>query len=256
MHSASVASSSRWPADRVEKPILPIEVRGLRFESRGVSIINDLDVTIEAGGSTVIMGYNGAGKSVLLRLLHGLLKPTGGRLSWAHELGDKELRRRQAMVFQHPVLLRRSVADNIRYAMKLAGLSHEARESRLQALLTESDLLRVAKRASRVLSGGERQRVAIVRALSVDPEILFLDEPTASLDPASTQTIEKLILQARGRGTKIVMVTQSIGQAKRFAQDVVFIHHGRVTEHTPADQFFDSPASAAARAFTEGRLEP
>ncbi len=241
-------------ADR--QSILPITVRKLSFAVGDTTIIKDLDLVVRSSGCTVIMGYNGAGKSVLLRLLNGLIEPTCGEIKWARNLTSTDLRRRQAMVFQHPVLLRRSVADNIRYAMKVHGIAHAEREDRLHRSLTAGDLAHLAERHASVLSGGERQRLAVVRAMSTDPELLFLDEPTASLDPASARAIEDLIATSHVRGTKIVLVTQSAAQAERLAEDVVFIHDGRVTEHLPAAEFFAGPNSAPARAFIEGRLDP
>lgn len=238
------------------RSILPVQAAGLTFEAGGTRIVDTVSFTIRPGGCTAIMGYNGAGKSVLLRLLHGLLKPTAGTLQWAERLAPRALMRRQAMVFQHPVVLRRSVADNLRYALRAHGLPAEARAHRLRALLEASELLPLAERHASVLSGGERQRLALARALATEPEVLFLDEPTASLDPASARTVERLVVAARDRGTKIVLVTQSVPQARRLARDVLFLHEGRVLEHAAAETFFAGPASAPARAFVEGRFDP
>jgi tungstate transport system ATP-binding protein len=105
-----------------------------------------------------------------------------------------------------------------------------------------------------MLSGGEQQRLALVRALAVEPEILFLDEPSASLDPTSTLAVEELIEGAHARGTAIVLVTHDLGQARRLADEVVFLHRGRLLEHTPAARFFAGPASAPARAYLAGQI--
>lgn len=234
--------------------LLPMRLTDLRFTAGGTEIIAGIDLVIPSGGCTAVMGFNGAGKSVLLRLMHGLLSPTGGRVEWAHPLGEREGRRRQAMVFQRPVLLRRSVADNIEFALKRHLTRRGERRQKLDELLALGDLEHLANRPARALSGGERQRVAMVRALGVDPEILFLDEPTASLDPGSTGTIERLVRTAIERGTTAVLVTHNRGQAKRLAQRVVFVHRGRIAEDNPVARFFDRPDSAPARAFTEGRL--
>jgi tungstate transport system ATP-binding protein len=236
--------------------ILPVTVRNLSFAVGNTTIINELDLVVRHDGCTVVMGYNGAGKSVLLRLLNGLIKPSGGEIAWARDLKGNDLRKRQAMVFQHPIMLRRSVAENIRYAMKIQGIPNAERERRLQRLLAVGDLTGLAERHASVLSGGERQRLAVIRAMSTDPEILFLDEPTASLDPSSARAIEALIAASHGQGIKIVLVTQSVAQGERLADDVVFIHEGRVTEHSQAAEFFACPKSAPARAFIEGRLDP
>jgi tungstate transport system ATP-binding protein len=197
------------------------------------------------------MGPNGAGKSLLLRLLHGLLVPTSGVVLWGGRPLDAPLRRRQAMVFQRPVLLRRSAAANVRFALRLRGREQPGRVS---DLLGEVGLEAQAGQPARLLSGGEQQRLSLARALAVEPMVLFLDEPTASLDPASTAAIEAIVKRARLRGTKIIFVTHDVGQARRLADDVVFLNQGRVVEHTPARRFFDEPLGQAARDYLAGRL--
>lgn len=234
--------------------ILPAALRGIRFSVGDTEILKGIDLTLDPGGCIALIGYNGAGKSVLLRVLHGLLAPTEGEISWAGTLASKAVRQRQAMVFQHPVLLRRSVADNIRYALSRRGLSRAEQAARLEELLLLGELVHLADRPARALSGGERQRVAMVRALGTRPELLLLDEPTASLDPGSTGAIEQLIRKATELGTTAVLVTHNRGQAKRLARRVVFLHQGRVVEDLPTREFFEGPYSAPARAFTEGRL--
>jgi len=234
--------------------LLPMRLVGLEFSVGTTRIIDRVDLTIRPGGCLALMGFNGAGKSVLLRLMHGLLTPTGGRVEWASHLPAREARLKQAMVFQQPILLRRTVTDNVDYALRRAVKDRAERRDRLAELLALGDLERLADRPARALSGGERQRVAMVRALGVDPEILFLDEPTASLDPGSTGTIERLVRTALERGTTAVLVTHNRGQAKRLADRVVFLHEGRIAEDNPIERFFDRPDSEPARAFTEGRL--
>lgn len=241
--------------------ILPLTVSDLTYRAGSTTILDRVSFTLDAGGLTAIMGFNGAGKSVLLRLLHGLLAPSAGEIRWCSSLPARDLVRRQAMVFQYPVVLRRSVADNIRYALKARGAGNEPGKrvtrgdmsERLARLLDASELAPHAGRLATVLSGGERQRLALVRALATDPEILFLDEPTASLDPASAAVVERLIVGARDGGTRVVLVTQNVAQAQRLAGDVVFLHRGRVLEHTPAATFFATPGSDTARAFIDGR---
>jgi tungstate transport system ATP-binding protein len=235
-------------------PLLPLKLSRVSYATKGKRVIDALDLTIEGRGITAIMGPNGAGKSVLLRLLHGLIAPTGGEILWAGRRFDRELARRQAMVFQKPVLLRRSAAANIWHALGLRGLRRGDRAIRVDEALKLAGLERLAATPARVLSGGEQQRLCLARALSLEPEVLFLDEPTASLDPASTLAIEGLLIDAQHRGIKIIVVTHDVGQARRLAQDVIFLHHGRVIEHAPAKSFFDRPASPEARAFLAGGL--
>tara|TARA_Y100000590_G_scaffold444065_1_gene574349 strand:- start:348 stop:1058 length:711 start_codon:yes stop_codon:yes gene_type:complete len=234
--------------------MLPLDVQDLVYEDRGNRIIRGVNLQIASTGCTAIMGYNGAGKSVLVRLLHGLLTPSSGTLKWSGEFTKDEIARRQSMVFQTPVLLRRSVEANIEYALQARGFNREQCSLRLEEVLREGDLSKLRKRSARVLSAGERQRIAVCRALAVEPEIVFLDEPTASLDPAAILAIEKLLQRAMHAGRKLIIVSQSIGQVKRLARDVIFVHKGNITEHTPVDEFLSTPRSEPARAFVHGIL--
>ncbi|SNR52073.1 ATP-binding cassette domain-containing protein [Puniceibacterium sediminis] len=221
---------------------------GLRYEAGGRVLIDGLDLSLGRDGITMVMGPNGAGKSLLLRLLHGLIPPEKGSVFWGDTLLDAEARKRQAMVFQKPVLLRRSVAANVDFVLRPGD------PVRCDALLERVGLLARADQPARLLSGGEQQRLALARALATGPNLLFLDEPTASLDPASALMIEDILREERSRGTKIVCVTHDIGQARRLADDVVFLSQGRLVEHRAAAAFFKAPAAPAAQAYLEGRL--
>jgi tungstate transport system ATP-binding protein len=234
--------------------LLPLELRGLTYEVGGRRVIDRIDALIGETGITVIMGPNGAGKSVLLRLMHGLIAPTGGEILWAGQRPNRTIACRQAMVFQKPVLLRRSAAGNICHALRLRRVGRRERAARANEVLRLAGLEARASVPARTLSGGEQQRLCLARALSLEPEVLFLDEPTASLDPASTLLIEGLLIEAQRRGIKIVLVTHDVGQARRLAHDVMFLHHGRVLEHGLAKDFFDRPRSEVARAYIAGGL--
>lgn len=245
------------PRSRLSSPIpsvLPLAARSLVYEIGDARIINDVSCRIEARGCTAVLGYNGAGKSILLRLLHGLLVPSGGRVEWSAPASAQDIARRQSMVFQSPTLLRRSVEANIRYVLAKRGYRGSAARLRLEAVLEETELQHLRARSAAVLSGGERQRVALARALASEPDVVFLDEPTASLDPAAIVTIENILKRAMMAGRKLVLVTQSLGQAERLADDVIFLHRGQISEHTPIAEFLKKPRSAPARAFVEGRL--
>ena len=233
--------------------ILPLRVEGVSFVRDGQMLLHDVSFAVAAGLSTVVLGPNGAGKSLLLRLCHGLLQPSSGRIAW---LGPCALQaaRCQAMVFQRPVLLRRSVAANILYALRIQGVQRREWPSRLDEALEMAGLTHLAGRHARVLSGGEQQRVALARACAARPEVLFLDEPTASLDPAATRTVEEVIQRFCAVGTKIIMTTHDLGQARRLADEVVFLHQGRLVEKGPAAQFFEAPTTHAAQAFIRGEL--
>lgn len=219
----------------------------LRFDADAVlkGVTMDLDVQ----GCTVIMGPNGAGKSLLLKLMHGLMTPTSGQIMWGAK-PPSDVVSRQALVFQKPVLLRRSVAANIDFVLKARGKDMGLRDG----LLEHVGLLHKATQPARLLSGGEAQRLSLARALATEPEVLFLDEPTASLDPASVLAIERIVSDARSRGVRIVWVTHDIGQARRMADDVVFLQAGQVAEHSAAAAFFSEPRSQAARDYLDGRI--
>ena len=233
--------------------ILPLTLRELRFAAGGRGIIDGISAEIAAGPATIILGANGAGKSVLMRLMHGLLRPSSGEVAW-REQGVERVRRGQAMVFQRPVMLRRSALANILYALKLARVPAVEREAQAMTALREVGLLAVAHRPARVLSGGEQQRLALARAWALHPEVLFLDEPTANLDPGATREIENVIKAFDASGTKIIMSTHNLGQARRLGDEVLFIHQGRLVERAPVDRFFKQPASSEAAAFIKGEL--
>ncbi len=234
---------------RAPGSILPLRVEGLGFSVAGIAILAGISFTIEAGRPSVIIGPNGAGKSVLLRLLHGLLSPSAGRVLWADASA-----RRQAMVFQRPVLLRRSVLANALYPLRLAGVGASERGARARAALEMVGLAAFADRPARRLSGGEQQRLALARAAILSPEVLFLDEPCASLDPTATRAVEEIVVALAARGIKIVMTTHDLGQARRLAGEVLFLDRGRLREQTPAETFFAQPATSEATAFLRGEL--
>ena len=231
--------------------LLPLEVKALCYRVGQETLLDDIDLTIENPGISVVMGANGAGKSLLLRMVHGLLEADSGEIRWHGLPMDRALRRRQALVFQKPVLMRRSVAANIDFVLKPMGGQYRQRRDEV---LRQAGLERQSNQPARLLSGGEQQKLALARALATDPEALLLDEPCASIDSASTLQIENLLLDTRERGVKIILVTHDIGQARRLADDVIFMHRGRILEQCPAASFFDAPTSPEARAYLDGRI--
>ncbi len=216
-------------------------LEALTLVERGITIIAGIDAKFGAN-RTAILGPNGAGKSTLLRLMHGLLRPSGGRLIWPQPMS-------QGMVFQRPVMLRSSVAANVAYGLKLRGVPARERRQCTLEMLSRVGLTHLAGRQARRLSGGEQQRIALARAWALKPEVLFLDEPTASLDPASSREIERIIAEIAASGTKVVLTTHNLGQARRLADEVLYLEGGRLIEQTPAVEFFHRPRSAAARDF-------
>jgi tungstate transport system ATP-binding protein len=229
--------------------ILPLSVRDLRFTIGGNEVMRGVSLDLKPGSRSIVLGPNGAGKSMLLRLLHGLLTPTTGEVRWS----APNAARKQAMVFQRPVMLRRSALANIRFALEVAGVNGSS-DALARDALERVGLSQLAHRPARVLSGGEQQRLALARAWALKPEVLFLDEPTASLDPAATRAVEEVITAMHAVGTTIVMTTHDIGQAKRLATDVLFLNKGQLLEATPAHDFFQQPRSPEAAAFIRGEL--
>ncbi len=230
--------------------ILPLSLEEVTYEARGQRLIERLSLALAAGPRSIVLGPNGAGKSLLLRLCHGLLRPTSGRVAWSRP----DAARHQAMAFQRPVLLRRSALANVTYPLALRGVPRRRRKARALAALERAGLADLAQRPARVLSGGEQQRLALARAWVLEPQVLFLDEPTANLDPGATRRIEALIDGFHQSGTKIVMTTHDLGQARRLADEVLFLHRGRLVERAPAETFFDTPQSREAAAFLKGEL--
>ena len=232
--------------------MLPLELSDVCYAINGRTIIDRISAEIGAGPRTIILGPNGAGKSVLMRLCHGLLEPSAGGIAWRGRNGHNS--GRQSMVFQRPVMLRRSALANVIYGLRLAGFSRRECELRARDVLDAVGLERQAERSARTLSGGEQQRLALARAWALGPEVLFLDEPTANLDPGSTRDVESIIAAIHATGTKIIMTTHNLGQARRLADEILFLSQGRLIEQTPVDRFFGRPASAEAEAFVRGEL--
>ncbi|MSP87527.1 MAG: ATP-binding cassette domain-containing protein [Alphaproteobacteria bacterium] len=235
--------------------ILPLRLERVGYAAGGKTLVHDLDVMFEEGPRTVILGPNGAGKSLTLRLCHGLIQPTTGRIVW-QGAASASAQRRQAMVFQRPVMLRRSVAANVDYALALAGVAAAERRARIADALEQTRLADLADRPARVLSIGEQQRLALARVWALQVEIVFLDEPTASLDPGATRAVEAIVNAMDAAGTKIVMTTHDLGQARRMADEILFLHQGRLIERAPVDEFFARPRTREAQAFVRGELLP
>ena len=231
---------------------LPIVLEDAAVVVGPLTILNDIALTLAAGAPTVLVGPNGSGKTTLLRLAMGLLAPSRGRVTWGGRIDAASTRR--AIVFQRPVMLRRSAEGNIRYALSAASVARSERAARAAELLALVGLSELGDRPARKLSGGEQQRLALARALAKEPQVLFLDEPTASLDPAASKAVEDVIRAVTARGIKVVMATHDLGSARRLAGDVVLLHRGRIIEAADAATFFANPATHEARSFVAGEL--
>jgi tungstate transport system ATP-binding protein len=231
---------------------LPLVLDRVSLSASATTMLDRLSLAITPGAPTLVLGPNGAGKTSLLRVCMGLAAPSAGSVSWGGRtnggLGGR------AILFQKPVMLRRSVAANVAYGLAQAGCARHRRAARTEELLARVGLLNLAAQPARRLSGGEQQRVALARALAREPEILLLDEPTASLDPAATRQVEEIILMASQSGAKIVMASHDLGQVRRLAGDVIFLVRGRLGEHASVGDFFDRPSSIEAAAFIRGDL--
>ncbi|MCP5038046.1 MAG: amino acid ABC transporter ATP-binding protein [Rhodobacteraceae bacterium] len=233
-------------------PVLPLRLEGALVRVHGKVITGPINLMIKGGGLSVLVGPNGAGKTSILRMLHGLTPLSEGTLSW--QGGTRHPRSKMGYVFQTPVLLHRNVLENLTYPLRLSGLARGKARARACAALERVGLDTFASHPARTLSGGERQKLAVARALIREPELLLLDEPCASLDGNSTSAIEDILCAARASGTRIVMATHDMGQARRLADEVFFIHKGQVHEEGSAATFFDRPKTPEARAFLQGDI--
>lgn len=232
--------------------ILPLTLDNVMVKRRGKRLIGPVSTMLAKTGITMILGPNGSGKTTLLKVMHGIERVSSGRVQWA--VPDQDAQNHQSYVFQSPIMLRRSVMDNLRYPLQLHDTPKPEREARVTEWAHKIGLeARLTLQATR-LSGGEKQRLALGRALIKRPEVLFLDEPCANLDGASTRDIEALLSEARVAGTRIIMTTHNIGQAKRLATDAIFMLRGTIWETGTSESFFDAPKSQELQAFFRGDI--
>ena len=233
-------------------PLLPLRFAGVGYRAAGDALLEDVSFSLDEGPVSVILGPNGAGKSLTLRIAHGLIAPSSGTVVWAG--GAERARAESSLVFQRPVLFRRSARANVEYALRLRGFSRAECRARARRALEALGIGHLAERPAPLLSGGERQRLALARSRALEPTVLFLDEPAASLDPGASSALEASIAEFRRDGAKIIMTTHDLEQAKRMADEVLFLHRGRLLERTPADEFFTEPRSVEARKFLHREL--
>jgi tungstate transport system ATP-binding protein len=221
--------------------------------ARAVRALSNVSLQIHAGERVALVGANGCGKSTLLRLLHGLTPATSGQVR-------SEPGVRQAMLFQKPHLMRLSVQANIALGLWLRGTPWS--QARVQALtaLARVGLLALAQRNARQLSGGQQQRVAMARAWALQPQVLLLDEPTASLDPHAKREVESLIEEfaSGSEAMTLVFASHNLGQVKRLANRVIYLEQGHVLADLPVGDFFGGPLLQqqypAAHLFVKGEL--
>lgn len=232
--------------------LFPLKVRSAQTSRRNKVLVGPVDLDLHGAGATVVMGPNGSGKTTLLRLLHGAARLTEGSIEWACD--EEYARTRQGFVFQRPVMLRRTVLDNLMYPLRMRGVSKVEALKMADEWAKRVGLETMLARMATNLSGGEQQKLALARAMITQPQVLFLDEPTAALDGRATREVEAVLRAARAAGTQIILSTHDLGQAKRLADEVIFMLHGRVLEHGNARAFFEAPQSIQARAFLRGDI--
>jgi tungstate transport system ATP-binding protein len=229
-----------------------VTLTDLQVKRRGKTILGPINLTLEGAGHTIVLGPNGAGKTTLLKVLHGVERLSSGTVNWS--LGDEAARQAQAYVFQRPIMLRRSVRQNLAYPLELLGQPKADIAAQVVHWAAQVGLTDMLDDPAPRLSGGEKQKLALARALIRTPQVLFLDEPCANLDGRSTREIEEVLRAVNASGTKIIMTTHDLGQARRLATDVVFLLNGKVHEQGAAPGIFQTPQQPETKAFLEGEI--
>ncbi len=230
-----------------------LELRQAEVNRDGRRLLGPIDLTLDSGGITVILGHNGAGKSLFVKMCHGLFAPDKGTVLW-NGRPAVATRQERGFLFQTTPLLRRSVRANIEFPLLALGSPRAERRKKVEAALQQARLDTHANAPAASLSGGERQRLALARAAIASPSVILMDEPSASLDPASTKELETAVRDIAAASTKVLLVTHDIHQAKRLADDVLMFAEGALLAHESADSFFTRPHEGAIADFLEGRL--
>ena len=231
--------------------LTPIQFKDLSVILGQKIILDKINCKIKSNSITAVLGPNGAGKSIFLQTINGLFSIQSGRLNFNLMEINQEIRKQQAMVFQNPVLLRRTVIANLQF---ISNLRNKESNRFLKKILSKVGLEGYEKKPARLLSGGEKQRLSMARALIINPNLLLLDEPTANLDPYSLNLIEDLVLEENSIGKTIIFTTHDMSQAKRLATDVIFLNKGKVLEQTISKTFFKSPKTLEAQKYINGEI--
>ena len=232
--------------------MFPLEVSSVEINIKGKRIVGPINLLLKQEGISVLLGANGSGKTTLLETLHGLRKLSIGKVRWS--IPNKLAAKEQSFVFQTPVMLRRSVLENLMYPLRVRRFSKPNAIKEAMHWVKKIGLEKKINQQATLLSGGEMQAVAVARALITKPKMLFLDEPTASLDGLAKKTIEDILVLAAKNDTKIIMSTHDLGQAKRIANDIIYLHKGLMESHCLKDEFLNSPPSDAAKQFIAGDI--
>ena len=232
--------------------MFPLRVTDVKINIKSKRLIGPINLEIEQNGISILLGANGSGKTTLLEALHGLRKLSAGKVEW--NISNSQAAAEQAFVFQSPIMLRRTVAENLAFPLKVRRLSKLTTTTEVMMWAKKIGLEDKIKQQAMLLSGGEMQAIAVARALITKPKMLFLDEPTASLDGATKKAIEDILISASSNGTKILMSTHDLGQLKRLARDIIFLHNGIVEAHCSKEEFLTKPPSKAANQFLAGDI--
>jgi tungstate transport system ATP-binding protein len=228
-----------------------IQLQAVDAQFGAVRALAAVDLRVAQGERLAVIGSNGSGKSTLLRVLHGLVEPARGSV-----LRDSATR--QAMVFQRPHMLRTSALNNVALGLWIRGMRWRPARERALLALGRVGLGEVALRNARALSSGQQQRLALARAWSLKPDVLFLDEPTSSLDPHAKREVEALLAEFAQAGMTLIFASHNLGQVKRLATRVVYLEHGKMLADLPVDDFFNGPllrqTSLEAELFLRGEL--
>ena len=253
------APAAQRQASGTGAPLL-FDLDRVRVRLGPVDALQDVSVRLRHGERVALVGANGCGKSTLLRLLNGLLQPVGGRIV-------RDAAARQALLFQRPHMLRTTVRNNIALGLWLGGLGWADARTRAAQALERVGMADLAGRNAKTLSGGQQQRLALARAWASRPDVLLLDEPTASLDPRAKHDVESLVAEftagaladgGRQGPVSLVFASHNLGQVKRLATRVIYLEQGRVLADLPVDQFFNGPLLQleypAANLFVKGEL--
>ena len=231
--------------------LTPIQFKDLSVILGQKIILDKINCKIKSNSITAVLGPNGAGKSIFLQTINGLFSVQSGRLTFNLMEINQEIRKQQAMVFQNPVLLRRTVIANLQF---ISNLRNKESNRLLKKILSKVGLEGYEKKPARLLSGGEKQRLSMARALIINPNLLLLDEPTANLDPYSLNLIEDLVLEENSIGKTVIFTTHDMSQAKRLATDVIFLNKGKVLEQTVSKTFFKKPKTFEAQKYINGEI--
>ena len=232
--------------------MFPLSVSDIKINIKNKRLIGPINLQIKQNGISILLGANGSGKTTLLEALHGLRKLSAGKVEW--NISNSQAAAEQAFVFQSPIMLRRTVAENLAFPLKVRRLSKLTTTTEVMMWAKKIGLEDKIKQQAMLLSGGEMQAIAVARALITKPKMLFLDEPTASLDGATKKAIEDILISASSNGTKILMSTHDLGQLKRLARDIIFLHKGIVEAHCSKEEFLTKPPSKAAKQFLAGDI--